>query len=100
MLSDPFDWDEAVADKAARNFAKHGVTFAEAASVFSYDPTRREVFDTDHSEDEDRFLLVGWCETGKLLFVSFTDRDHRIRLISARELERWEEEEYVRGNFP
>ena len=100
MVSDEFEWDDDVADKAATNFAKHGVTFEEAAAMFGYDPTRREAFDPDHSDGEDRFLAVGWSPFGKLLIVAFTMRGHRTRIISARELERWEEDEYVRGDFP
>lgn len=100
MLGDGFEWDEAVAEKASRNAAKHGVTFDEAARMFGYDPTRREAFDSDHSDDEDRYKAVGWAPTGKLLVVSFTMRGKLIRIISARELERWEEDEYVRGDFP
>ena len=97
MQLDGFEWDD---DKAASNEAKHGVTFEESATVFVHDPGLRQEFDPDHSDDEDRYLAVGWSAAGKLLVVSFTDRGHRIRIVSARQLNRREEVEYVRGKFP
>jgi len=70
--------------KAAANKRKHGISFDEAATVFA--DTLAFVFpDQDHSEDETRFLIIGMSETGRILVVSHTDRDERIRIISARE---------------
>lgn len=97
MQSDGFEWDD---DKAATNAAKHGVTFEDAQSVFIHDPAAREAYDPDHSAGEDRYLLVGWSAGGQLLVVCFTDRNGHIRIISARELTRREEDGYVSGNFP
>lgn len=75
-----FEWD---ADKAARNLALHGVDFAEAATVFG-DPFALTFFDPDHSADEVRFLTFGYSLDGRLLVVSHTDREDRIRIISSR----------------
>lgn len=81
-----FEWD---ADKAARNLAVHRVEFSEAATVFG-DPLALTFFDPEHSEDEDRYLTFGYSIEGRLLVVSHTDRQDRIRIISAREATRRE----------
>jgi hypothetical protein len=75
-----FEWD---AQKAASNVAKHGVTFAEAMTVFG-DPLEVAITDPDHSEDECRFLSMGLSETGRLLVVAYPEREERIRIINAR----------------
>ena len=75
-----FEWDP---DKAARNLAKHGVSFPEAATVFG-DPLAVTFSDPGHSDDEDRFVTFGHSEAGRLLIVSHTDREDRIRIISAQ----------------
>jgi len=85
-----FEWDP---DKAARNFAKHGVAFKDAATVFG-DPLAMTYFDPDHSESEDRFLTFGHTDAGRLLAVSHTDRDANIRIISARPMTRKERKQY------
>ncbi|MEP7352400.1 MAG: BrnT family toxin [Acidobacteriota bacterium] len=76
-----FEWDTA---KAQSNVEKHGVSFAEALTVFA-DPLEVTIPDPDHSEDEERFLSLGYSAQGTLLVVSYTERERRIRLISARE---------------
>lgn len=73
-----FEWDE---DKNVSNMAKHGVSFETAALVFD-DPYYIEMYDFEHSIDEDRFIAIG--KVGNVLFVVFTERKDRIRLISAR----------------
>jgi uncharacterized DUF497 family protein len=88
-----FEWD---ADKASRNFAKHGVQFAEAGTVFG-DPLALTFHDPDHSQDEDRFLTFGHSTSGRLLVVSHTDRGDTIRIISAREVTRRERKIYEEG---
>jgi uncharacterized DUF497 family protein len=88
-----FEWDDS---KAARNIAKHGVSFEEAATIFG-DPLAMTYYDPDHSQDEDRFLTFGHSEEGKLLVVSHTDRDDRIRIISARQATRRERKAYEDG---
>lgn len=85
-----FHWDE---DKAASNLAKHGVSFDEATTVFD-DPYFIEFYDPDHSDDEDRFIIVGMSNMQRLLIVSYTDRHGPIRLISARETTRQERKAY------
>ena len=85
-----FEWDP---NKARLNLRKHGVAFKEAATVFR-DPLNITIDDPDHSEDEDRFLVIGLSDAGRLLIVAHTDRGSRTRIISARELTRSEREAY------
>ena len=85
-----FEWDP---KKAVRNKRKHNVTFHEAATVFS-DPLAITFMDPDHSTDEERFLTFGLSKFNRLLVVSHTDRDHRIRIISARLMTRQERSIY------
>ena len=73
-----FEWD----DKAALNFLKHGVLFQTAAKVFN-DENRIEIYDVEHSVlGEDRYITIGLAD--EILFVVYSDRGKRIRLISAR----------------
>jgi uncharacterized DUF497 family protein len=88
-----FEWDP---DKAARNLAKHGVAFAEAATVFG-DPMAITFYDPDHSDDEDRYLTFGWSTERRLLVISHTDRGKRNRIISARVATRRERKIYEEG---
>jgi uncharacterized DUF497 family protein len=85
-----FEWDE---KKAAANFEKHGVSFEEAQTVFD-DPLYVDFFDPDHSFDEQRYIIIGESRQGRLLLVSYTERDNATRLISARELTGSEREAY------
>ena len=62
-----FEWDD---DKAATNELKHGVAFSEATTAFA-DPLAAIFSDPDHSTNEDREILVGCSEQGRLLVVSF-----------------------------
>jgi uncharacterized DUF497 family protein len=82
-----------IPDKAARNLAKHGVSFHEAATVFG-DPMAMTYFDPAHSEDEDRFVTFGQSKQERLLVVSHTDRNDRTRIISARQATRKERKQY------
>lgn len=77
-----FEWDPT---KAAANAAKHGITFAEARTVF-FDERARLISDPDHSADEDRFVLLGLSANLRLLMVCHCYRgaDEVIRIISAR----------------
>ena len=88
-----FEWTTA---KAAANLANHGVSFEEARTVFG-DPLGRIVDDDRHSEDEQRFVLLGHSEKQRLLAVMFTERGEAIRLISARGATRRERREYEEG---
>jgi uncharacterized protein len=88
-----FEWDP---DKAGRNLIKHKVSFHEAATVFG-DPFSVTYFDPDHSDNEDRYLTFGHSSSGRLLVVSHTDREDRIRIISARPMTRPERKAYEEG---
>ena len=89
-MSPQFSWDHL---KAASNLEKHGVTFEEAASVFR-DPLAVIFDDHSHAEDEYRELIIGHSEKHRLLIVSFTEREDRIRLISARTVTKRERKDY------
>lgn len=67
--------------KNEQNKAKHGISFETAAFVFS-DENHIEMYDFEHSLDEDRYIAIGLV--GEVLFVVFTERRQNIRLISAR----------------
>ena len=75
-----FEWDPR---KAAANARKHGVSFDEAMTVFA-DWESITIPDPDHSEDEERLLIVGLSSRGRVLVVSHADRDDNVRIISAR----------------
>jgi uncharacterized DUF497 family protein len=88
-------WDDA---KARTNVTKHGVTFAQAATVL-LDPLALTVFDAAHSDTEERWFTLGQASDGQLLAVSHTYRtldanSARIRLISARAATRQERQQY------
>jgi len=91
-----FEWDD---DKADSNLRKHGVSFLEAQTVFA-DPLALTGCDPDHSREEDRYITMGTSLEGRLLVVSHTDREDRLRIISAREASRRERRDYEDGNFP
>jgi len=90
-----FDWDE---NKNKTNIAKHGLSFEEASSVF-YDENAILFDDPTHSENEDRFLLIGMSSTTKICIVChcYRESDSVIRIISARQATKREEERYVKG---
>ncbi len=73
------EWDDA---KAMTNEAKHGVTFEEAETVFT-DPLAAIFDDAWHSGSEEREIIVGHSDAGRLLVVSFVERAEVIRIISA-----------------
>jgi uncharacterized protein len=75
-----FEWDE---NKEKSNFRKHKVTFAEGESVF-YDSNSLTIPDPDHSIEENRFIDIGTSDKNRLLVVSYTEREDRIRIISVR----------------
>ncbi len=90
MDAPTFEWDPV---KATANFAKHGVSFEEAATAFQ-DPLARIHADPDHSALESREILIGHSAQGRLILVAFADRRGRLRLISAREVTRRERRDY------
>ncbi len=81
-----FEWDRR---KAARNLKKHGVSFAEALTVFA-DPQARLFDDPDHSIDERREIIIGYSTRPRLLVVGFTERSGRVHIINARRAARAE----------
>jgi len=87
-----FAWDE---DKQEANIKKHGVTFLEATSVFD-DEHALISSDPDHSQDEDRFVIIGFSDNARLLIVChcYRTNDSVIRIISARKANRRERKEY------
>ena len=89
-----FAWDHR---KARANLVKHGVSFEEAQTVFS-DENARLIDDPDHSDEEERFVLLGYSFQARCLIVShcYQESDSVIRLISARRATAQEEEVYWR----
>jgi uncharacterized DUF497 family protein len=86
-----FEWDES---KALRNEEKHGISFAEATTVFG-DPMELAISDPDHSKGEYRFLSIGRSSLGNLLVVSYPEREeNNIRIISARRATKHEQKHY------
>lgn len=87
-----FEWD---ARRAAANTKKHGVTFEEARSIF-VDERAKLIDDPDHSEDEDRFVLLGLSSTLRLLLVChcYRSEGNVIRIISARKATTKESKSY------
>jgi uncharacterized protein len=85
-----FEWDEG---KAETNLIKHGVSFDDAQTIFK-DPLYVDFYDPDHSEDEDRYLIIGESIRGRVLIVSYTERGNKTRLISARETTKTERKMY------
>ena len=89
-----FTWDKA---KNTRNLKKHGVSFEEAKTVF-YDDQARLIPDPDHSEDEDRYILLGLCSQLRVLVVChcYREEGETIRIISARKANKSEKNQYER----
>ena len=85
-----FEWDPA---KATRNLAKHGLPFAEAATVFR-DPLAAIFPDPDHSDDERREIIIGHSDRDRLLVVCFTERGEKVRIISARRANKRERHDF------
>ena len=75
-----FEWDD---EKALRNLRKHGVSFEEAQTVFD-DPLARVDPDPAHSSSESRAIIIGYSDRGRLLLVSFVERDDALRIINSR----------------
>lgn len=80
--------------KAETNASKHGVPFEEAMSCF-YDPQQIAFYDPDHSNNEDREIMVAHSNKGRLILVVYTIRDDVIRLISARLTTKQEAKNYA-----
>jgi hypothetical protein len=93
MNSISFSWDDR---KNKANQKKHGVSFEEGQTVF-FDENAIEYFDPDHSEDEDRFLMLGLSYRIRILVVSYTlrKRGTEIRIISTKKATKKEQKEYT-----
>ncbi len=85
-----FEWEPA---KAEANLKEHGVSFDEATTVFR-DTLSITILDPDHSDSEDRFIDIGMSHRMHLLVVSYTERQDKIRIISARRATRAERKSY------
>jgi len=90
-----FEWDE---KKNRANRKKHGVWFEEAQHVFD-DVAALRFFDDEHSDEEDRFLMLGMSGSNRTLVVVFCEREspHVIRIISARKATKKEIKAYEEG---
>ena len=85
-----FDWDEA---NKRKNFKKHKVYDEECEEIF-FDPYKRILKDIIHSSKEERYILIGKTKLKRLLFLVFTIRKNKIRIISARDLNKKENHLY------
>lgn len=87
-----FEWDQ---KKNEANITKHKISFEEAKTVF-WDEKAAIAHDPDHSEDEDRYITIGFSANGRLLLICFCERDggNTIRIISARKLTRREMKQF------
>ena len=87
-----FEWDKA---KSESNVKKHGVSFTEATTVF-YDENALVISDIDHSDNEERFVILGLSIKLRILIVvhCYKDSDKIIRIISARRATKKEQQQY------
>ncbi len=85
-----FEWDQ---EKAKKNIKIHGISFDEASTTFG-DPFSLTIYDPLHSDEEDRFVLIGSSHKNRLLVVVHTERGDHIRIISARKANKNERKYY------
>ena len=83
MRGKKFDWDEG---NIAKNWEKHRVSDQECEEVF-FDPWLIVHYDKGHSMEEDRYYVLGKTLAGRRLFIVFTTRDDKVRVISAKRYE-------------
>jgi uncharacterized DUF497 family protein len=93
MQDADFGWDD---DKAARNLIRHGVSFERARLVFA-DPCGVGQVDDREDYGEERFIQIGMVE-GTLIFVAYTERGGRLRIVSARRATKDEQDDYFQEN--
>jgi uncharacterized DUF497 family protein len=93
MIDEVFEWDD---EKEVVNLRNHGVSFHDAVTAF-YDPLAVEEMDDREFYGEDRINMLGMCGD-IMLHVTYTERESRIRIISARRAEKYEREDYHREN--
>jgi uncharacterized protein len=89
-----FEWHRA---KAETHFRRHGVSFDLAKTVFQ-DPFAVDFLDDRERHGEVRFMIIGMAEGKILLFVAYTEREERIRIISARRATQYEQDDYYQQN--
>jgi uncharacterized protein len=89
-----FEWDD---EKDQSNQQKHGIAFDEAKTVFN-DPRSITIADEAHSDEEDRYLDLGISTRGRLVVVSYTERDSNIRIISCRRATKAERKAYEQAS--
>ena len=85
-----FEWDP---NKAGKNIKIHGVSFDEASTSFK-DTLSLAIYDPLHSDKEDRFVLIGNSCKNRLLVIVHTEREDKIRIISARKAIKNERRQY------
>lgn len=89
-----FEWDQ---NKSNKNEKKHGITFEEAKTVFN-DRYAITIDDPDHSDDEYRYIDIGFSSEGRILVVWYTERNENIRIIGSRKAIRTERKAYEEKN--
>jgi len=89
-----FEWHDA---KAATNLQVHGVSFEMAQTVFK-DSFAIERLDDREDYGEERFVIIGMAEGHVVLYVAYTEREGRIRIISARRAMQNEQDDYFQKN--
>jgi uncharacterized protein len=91
-----FEWDD---EKARANLKKHGVSFGEATGVF-FDPNAIGDYDSEHSDEERRFFIIG-MPSRRPLYVVYAERaGDMVRIISARKADKAERQNYERASNP
>ena len=90
-----FEWDEI---KAKANFKKHKVSFEEGKTVFN-DPFLFTFPDNEHSAKEERHITIGLSAHGRILILTHTERQGKIRIISCRKATARERRFYEEGSF-
>lgn len=90
-----FEWDS---EKAKSNLIKHDVSFDEAITIWN-DEFAAFLHDPNHSIAEERFIMIGYSNKNNLLFVSFTDRNKKIRIISARKATKSERKRHEESKY-
>ena len=93
-MSLTFEWDQ---NKSDENERKHGITFEEAKTIFN-DPFGITINDPDHSDDEYRYLDIGFSSKGRVLIVWYTERSENIRIIGCRKATNFERKAYEKND--
>ena len=89
-----FDWDKA---NSGKNWKSHKVSDEECEEAF-FDQNKKMLKDAIHSGDEERFILLAQTKAIRILFIVFTTRGEKIRVISARDLNKKEKNLYEKSN--